>query len=166
MKKTLIYLSLIFCLVFNSCGEPKEYVIALIKISFVNNTNKEIKLIPYNSSVIMIDSIKVLPPNSIIQIENVKYNITTQIAKSFLFKYLNNTDSIIISFDGIKKEKHRNKLTNPINLPFLPNVERSIYTNDGGAYKQNIIEDRKNYYEAEYTYTFIEQDYLDAEFIK
>ncbi len=167
MKKLLVFLFITSCFyIFNSCSEPSRGdVINVTRLYFNNSTNYLIKFIPYKNGLAITDSIKVFLPNTITQLEGLKFNSQSGASSTFDFKYRRNTDSIMVIFNNIKKEKHKFSVTNTLVSPYLPSKERSIYTNDGGAYDVKIIEQRKNFIEVEFTYTFSEQDYLDAELI-
>ena len=162
MKK-LITLLLIF-LVFNSCDNKRFDVKHIRRNYFKNNTTHSIKLLPYKNGLVITDSIKIFTANSTTLLESrTDYMPWNDI--SFDFVYRKVADSVIVTFDGIKKEKHDFFIKNGNETIYLPNKERCIINNDGGrTYKTKIIEQRKKFVEVEFTYTFTEQDFLDAEF--
>ena len=159
MKKMIVLIAINCCWIFHSCEPSRGDALNIKRVYFNNITSHIIKLLPYKNGLVIKDSVKVFLPNSITILESQKYKSLTA-STDFDFKYQRVTDSIIVKFDDSKKEKH---LFGEI---FLPNKERCIETNFGGAYNVKIIEQRKNFIEVEFTYTFTEQDYLDAEFIK
>ncbi len=159
--KNIILIALA-CLIFNACGVPIDAL--LVKRIYINNsTNHVIKFLPYKNGLIITDSIKIFAPNTITLLESEKLYFPSPVNPIFDLRYQRVVDSTIVTFDGIKKEKHQFP---GVTATYLPNKERCIETNDAGAYKEKIIEQRKKYAEVEYTYTFTEQDYLDADFFR
>ena len=70
-------------------------------------------------------------------------------------------DSIVVVFDNQKKAVHYdfNKIgNNPLAILF--NDKRCLF--NGLAYESKVLIDNKCYAETEFTYTFVEQDYLNA----
>jgi len=165
MKK-IIFILITSCIFLHSCSPSRGDVVTVTRLYFNNSTIHVIKLVPYKNGIVITDSVKVFLPNTITLLESQKYKMLTPDSETFDFRYQRNTDSILVVFDDIKKEKHRNVQSIPIESTYLPNNERSIYFNYVGVYQSKIIEQRKNYIEIEFTYTFTEQDYLDAEVIK
>ena len=159
MKKLIITLIILGNLIFNACEPPRSNILNITKTFYNNTTSYTIKFLPYKNGLVITDSIKVFLPYSITLLERSKYFMPSA-TTDFVSNYQQFTDSIIVIFDDIKKEKH-NYLKS-----YIPNKERSIYSNYSDVYLKKIIEQRKNFIEVEFTYTFIEQDYLDAEFIK
>ncbi len=163
MKKIIVFLFLIGCFGLNSC-EYKGSTMSLNKIYFNNNTNHVIKFLPYKNGSIITDSIKVFAHNTVTFLESLEINGRGSGSSTFTNKYMNKTDSVIVTFDGIKKEKHQFiPVSSAAAFIFLPSKERSIFS-PSDAFNLKVIEQRKGYLESEYTYTFTEQDYLDAEF--
>jgi|GEM_PF-3673740 len=165
MKK-IIFILITSCIFLHSCSPSRGDVVTVTSLYFNNNTIHVIKLIPYKNGIVITDSVKVFLPNTITLLESQKYYMLSANYISFDFRYQRVTDSILVYFDNIKKEVHRNATTNPVLSPYLPSKDRSIYHTFLGTYTSKIIEQRKNYIETEYTYTFTEQDYIDAEVIK
>jgi len=166
MKKIIVLLIVLGCFVFNACVGVKKDAIIVTRIYFYNNTKHIIKLLPYEKGLVVTDSIKVFPPSTITWLETEKNNTPSPASPAFDFRYRRNTDSILVTFNDVKKENHHLFMPNSSKITYLPSKERCLIVEDGGAYEQKIIEQRKTYVEVEYTYTFTEQDYLDAEVIK
>ena len=166
MEKLLLFLYIISLSIFHSCtGDTKRVSTHITRTYFNNSTSYMIKLLPYKNGLLINDNIKIFAPNSINLFESNKFFMPDE-SITFGFTYQQNTDSIIVAFDNIKKEKHRVFQIKPNESPYLPNQQRSLYSVDQSAFLPKIINQRKNFIEVEFTYTFTEQDYLDAEFIK
>ncbi len=163
MKKIVIFLFVIFCFFLYSCdhmgtGFSKN------KVYFNNSTSHVIKFLPYKNGLVITDSIKVFAPNTVTLFESTNISMRGGASQpTFTGRYMLSTDSVIVTFDGIRKEKHRVISASSVAaFIFLPSKERSIFKSSD-AYKLKIIEQTKYDVVSEYTYTFTEQDYLDAE---
>ena len=89
-----------------------------------------------------------------------------QVSSDELFTYagllsIKDFDSLLVEFDNMKRSVHYgfNKIGDNPNAILFDN-QRNLF-NENNYTKETLV-DKKYKYENEYTYTFIEQDYLNA----
>ncbi len=105
MKRLTLILFILISLIFNSCEPPRSNVLKVTRIFYNNTTSHLIKFMPYKNGLVITDSIKIFPPNSITLLEKSKYNMPS-VTTDFVSNYQQFTDSIEVNFDDIKKENH------------------------------------------------------------
>ncbi|WP_045459713.1 hypothetical protein [Sporocytophaga myxococcoides] len=125
----------------------------------INTSNHEIKILPYDDGNLINGDIKSIPANSTIKV----LALTTR-GKSTGPSYANNImffDSLNIVFDDtISSVHYRQNLSgdNPEAIKFENN--RNLYNEDN--YVRKVVMEKKHYISTEYSFTFTEQDYLNA----
>lgn len=128
--------------------------------SFINNTTAHtIKLLPYYGATLDNANIKIINPNSTLQVyaSNVRGKTIEPCFGTLLAPY----DSVLVTFDDIVKIPHiKFNLTYTGNHKVLFNTNRSI--SNANNWARLITNETKNSLEGNFTYVFSEQDYLDA----
>jgi len=129
---------------------------ALSELVYVNHSTKKIELKIYRDAII-IDSF-FISPNS----QNIKesHYARGKSKKGIIFyAFLRNSDSTTIIFNDSFKITHLyDSITiNSKRIGYFSN--RSIY---GNNYVESIFEEKKHFIHHKVTFTFTEQDYLDA----
>jgi len=129
---------------------------ALSELVYVNHSTKKIELKIYRDAII-VDSF-FISPNS----QNIKeshYARGKYEKATIFYEFLRNSDSTTIIFNDSFKITHLyDSITiNSKRIGYFSN--RSIY---GNNYVESIFEEKKHFIHHKVTFTFTEQDYLDA----
>ncbi|MEO6612756.1 MAG: hypothetical protein ABIT05_11745 [Chitinophagaceae bacterium] len=149
--------SLLFLLVV-SIGCVKEKVghtSSFIK----NSTSHKIILLPYNGTTLDNSTIKVINPNSTVEVYN--DNVRGKTIEPGFGTLLQPYDSVVVSYDDTIKIPH-------IKFNILYNGSHKVlFTSNRSISNQNnwvktITNETKYSLEGNFMYTFVEQDYLDA----
>ena len=147
-----------FCLlgIFISCKkEEVGHTSSFIK----NTTSHKIMLLPFNGAILDNASIKVINPNTTLEVYNKSVRGKT-IEPSF-GTLLQPYDSVVVSYDDTIKIPHIK-----FNTVYSGN-HKVLFTTSRSISNQNnwtklITKETRYSLEGNFTYTFIEQDYLDA----
>ena len=154
--KPIVFLSTV-ALIFSSCiRDYSSTTSSVIK----NETAHTIQINPYLNGVIDNSMSYFINPNS----EITPINLSMVRGKSLgsaLGRLLQPFDSVVVVFDGFKSSKH-NRFTDSSNCNncILQSNQRSI-ANENNWVKTVTRED-KHTLTGYYTFTFIEQDFIDA----
>lgn len=154
MRHFFYFLSFLYLL---SC--TKETV-GHTKTFIKNTTSHTIKLIPYNGASLDNANIKIVSPNSTLEVYNANVRGKT-IDPCFGTLLLQPYDSVLVTYDDTVKIPHIK-----FNLPYsgthkiLFQSNRSISNHNN--YLKEITDENKYSLTGQFIYTFVEQDYLDA----
>lgn len=154
MKHTFI-LTLILLSITSCIKEESTYSSTYL----VNNTMHSIQLLPYFKGVISYDeAISIQPKSNILALSKSSRGKAQGLSYA---TYMVPYDSIYIVFDDSINAVHyrQNEQGKSVSAIKYDN-KRNIYNRDNYEYK--IISEEKYKIHTEYTFTFIEQDYLDA----
>jgi len=124
-----------------------------------NTTTHTIKLLPYKGASIDMSYAKTIPATSIIEVYSA--NVWGKTIDPCFGTLLQPYDSVVVKFDDTVMIPHIkfNLVYNGTHyIPFQSN--RSI--SNANSYLKEIIEEAKRSITGKFTYTFTEQDYLDA----
>lgn len=150
------YLPIIGLLFFASCNKDS---VTISNTIFINNTSHSISVFGYNNGLLNQESSFDLNANDIKTVFTLN---NRGIGEGLSFgEYFRPVDSFVVIFDNSFKITHYKPTligNNPKNYLFGSN--RNIY-NDSN-YTNSIIIDKKFRREWNFEYTFIEQDFLDA----
>lgn len=153
MKNIFIFSFLLFL---NGCiKEPVGHT-----TSFINNTTTHtIKLLPYNGTTLDNANIKIVNPNSTLRVFD--FNVRGKTIEPCFGTLLQPYDSVLVTYDGLVKIPHvKFNLTYTGNHKILFNTNRSI--SNANNWTRTITNETKYSLEGNFTYVFVEQDYLDA----
>jgi len=129
------------------------------KTFITNNSSHSIEIIPYYQGVISNVDIKYIAPNSTLPILT---NHTRGKSAGYSYPiYLIAVDSIYVLYDNLKTVvyyKENSTGNNPKAITY--DSSRSIYNE--ANYIRKITQEDKRSISNEYTFTFTEQDFLDA----
>lgn len=139
-------------------GCVKDYK-SSTQTKLINTTNHTIKITPYLNGVIDIGMQQELMPNETkIVYEANPWGKTIEPCWGV---FLRPDDSVIVIYDNTYKMKHnRFNDTTTCDNCYIESNNRNL-TNPNN-YTPTIIKEEKEYLDGYYTYTFTEQDYLDA----
>ncbi len=153
MKNTFAY---VFCVLFFGCSKEK---IGHTE-TFINNTTAHtIKIMPFNGSTLDLNNLKVIPASTTIEIYSA--NVRGKTIDPCFGVLLQPYDSILIVYDDSIKIPHiKFNQTYSGNHKILFESNRSI--SNIKNYQKEITDESKNTIRGKFTYTFVEQDYLDA----
>jgi len=155
MKLFLIFSCILVCF---SCITEKQ---TFSTQKLYNSTNHTIIIIPFFNGVEIGSKKKMLPPNSVIELE---YRFTRGInnVPAIFFDYFKNVDSLHVMFDNQYQITH---LLLSTFTSGLKNYASSSTRNLGNVYSyaKEKTEDKKNSRTWEVKYIFTNQDYLDAQ---
>jgi hypothetical protein len=128
--------------------------------SFINNkTAHTIKLLPYNGATLDNANIKIVNPNSTLQVYD--FTVRGKTIEPCFGTLLQPYDSVLVTYDDVVKIPHIK-----FNLPYTGNHKILFNTNRSISNANNwtklITNETKYSLEGNFTYVFSEQDYLDA----
>ncbi|MEJ7625504.1 MAG: hypothetical protein WKF35_01470 [Ferruginibacter sp.] len=153
MKKLPFLIVVIF---FFGCTKEK---VGHTKLYIKNTTTHTIKLLPFNGGALENNSIKIINPNS--EIEVYDANVRGKTVEPCFGTLLQPYDSVLVTYDDLVKIPHIK-----FNLPYSGN-HKVLFTSSRSISNQNnwvkaITNETKYSLEGNFMYTFVEQDYLDA----
>lgn len=146
-----------FVFIFSSCIKEKSTYSSTIA---VNTTNHYILVTPYmNGAVSNKDSFSLKPNTSKTVYQNSYKGIGNGTTYGYDIPY---TDSVIVIFDNKYTIVHYNHI-----LPTTVNTKSYLFSSirnlyNDSSYIRELITESSNTKSWEFTYTFTEQDYLDA----
>lgn len=149
-----IFFLLILCMF--SCTKEK---VGHTKTFIKNTTSHTIKLLSYYGATLDVNNTKIIPPSS--TIEAYTANVHGKTIDPCFGTLLQPYDSVLVTYDDTVKISHIK-----FNLPYngthriLFQSNRSI--SNPGSYIKEITNETSYSLEGKFTYTFVEQDYLDA----
>ena len=148
-------------LVLNGCIRTTEEI-TNYTATVVNNTSHIVIFKPYAFGSVRQDKQFTLAPGSSLEIANGFMRGITVLGSGFGSDYLAGSDSIEIVFDNIYKMTHYGSA-----LPTPLSGKHYLYTSNRNILNKNSYfakQEGENKYSVtySYTYTFTEQDYLDA----
>ena len=152
--KQILFFSLFLC--FIGCIKDKVgHTKSLIK----NTTMHTIKLLPYKGATLDNANIKIVPANSTVEVYDA--NVRGKTIEPSFGTLLQPYDSVLVTYDDIVKIPHIK-----FNLSYAGS-HRILFTSSRSISNQNnwtkaITNETKNSIQGDFTYTFVEQDYLDA----
>lgn len=150
------YLLLLLLIVFMGCIKEK---VGHTKSFIKNSTSYKIILLPYNGAAIDNSNIKVINPNSSVEVYNA--NVRGKTIEPSFGTLLQPYDSVVVSYDDTIKIPHiKFNLVYIGSHKVLFNSNRSI--SNQSNWTKAITNETKYSLQGEYTYTFVQQDYLDA----
>ena len=154
MKKIFLF-SFLFAIM--SCKkEEVGQTISYIK----NSTSHTIKLLPYNTSVLDNSNVKVISANSTLEVYSA--NVRGKTIDPCFGTLLQPYDSVLVVYDDTYKIPHiKFNLTYVGSKKVLFNSNRSI--SNASNWTKTITNETKYSIEGNFNYTFIEQDYIDAQ---
>jgi len=125
-----------------------------------NNTDHMIVIKPYHFGSVAMDKIITLPPSDSLQIaEGSERGIVTGVV--FSSEYFIGMDSLVVNFDNLYNITHYFILNPALNTKYYEFTSNRNLGN-GISYAIKIEDVSKYSRHNTYTYTFTEQDYLDA----
>lgn len=132
-------------------GHTKSYI--------KNTTSHTIKLLPYNGASLDNSNIKIVAPNSTLEVYAA--NVRGKTIEPSFGTLLQPYDSVLVTYDDTIKIPHI-KFNLTYNGPHkvLFNSNRSI--SNSNNWTKSITNETKYSLEGNFLYTFVEQDYLDA----
>jgi hypothetical protein len=152
--KNIFIISLILFL--NGCIKER---IGYTKSFIANATAHTIRLLPYYGATSDNSNIIIVNPNSTAEVY--KRNISGKTIDPCFGTLLQQYDSVLITYDDVVKIPHiKFNLVYTGNHKILFSNSRSISNADHWA--KLITNETKYSLEGNFTYTFVEQDYLDA----
>ncbi len=124
-----------------------------------NNSSHSIEIIPYYQGMISTIDIKDIAPNSTLSVLS---NNTRGKSAGYSYPiYLIAVDSVYVSYDNLNTVVYYKENSLSTNLKAITyDSSRSIY-NEANYIRKILIESKRSI-SNEYTFTFTEQDYLDA----
>jgi hypothetical protein len=129
------------------------------KTFYVNSTNHSIKLLPYNGGLLLAGDVKTIPPLS--TTEAYSASVRGKTIDPCFGTLLQPYDSVLVTYDDAVKIPHIK-----FNLSYT-GTHRVLFTSNRsisnpGNYIREITNETKFSIEGRFTYTFTEQDYLEA----
>jgi hypothetical protein len=125
-----------------------------------NSTNHQIKILPYKDGIPLNDQLVLIGPNandSIIKHSTIKGKSLGQPYGTYLMPY----DSVLIWFDDVKYSKHL-RFGDSTVCDRCIDINSSRAISNPNNWVKAIQEETKHGLRGSFTYTFTEQDYLDA----
>ena len=145
-----------FILFLNGCIKEK---VGHTKSFITNTTTHTIKIYPYYGATLDNSNIKIVNPNSTVEVY--KLNPRGKTIDPCFGTLLQPYDSVLITYDDVVKIPHiKFNLTYTGNHKILFSNNRSISNAD--HWTKLITNETKYSLEGNFTYVFVEQDYLDA----
>lgn len=124
-----------------------------------NQTIHSIKITPYYLGEISNEDVKDIPPKGMVKVlSNSNRGKSSGVSYPI---YLMPLDSVVVVYDGVVTAiyyRQNSKGNNPRAILYTSN--RSIYNESN--YTRRILSESKRQISNEYTFTFTEQDFLDA----
>ena len=128
--------------------------------TFIKNTTAyTIKLLPYSGATLDVSNIKTIPPASTVEVYSA--NVRGKTIDPCFGTLLQPYDSVLVTYnDSVKIPHIKFNLSYPGDHKILFQNGRSI--SNPNNYVKEIISETKYSLSGQFTYTFVEQDYLDA----